>query len=226
MKLRRAATFLFAAALSSSPAAAQSGPQRKAAEQAATGDAPRASCQLRQPPRLLGLRLRMSADEVRAVFPRLQLPAPNDLGVAGATLHADDIATGPGASPEFEHVADLALEFTDGRLSYLRLGYPVTMRWTSMDQFVARVADWLDLPGGWKRLYDRDDKSFRDIEDFRDQALECESFRISAGIGVEGLGEQTPHIKLEDTDAARRVSAREDERARRERDAAPQTSKP
>jgi hypothetical protein len=84
-----------------------------------------------------------------------------------------------------------------------------------VDAFLATVATSLNLSGTWDNFYDRDDKTFRDIEDFRDKSLECRDFRISVGIGVEGFGEQTPHVKLEDMTAQRKVKAREDEENRR-----------
>lgn len=226
MMLRQAAALLCAALSCGAPAAAQSGRVEKAAGPPATDAARQTSCAMKQPPQVLGLRLGMSEGEVRAVFPRLSVSAPDEFGVGWGALRGGDVPAPPDARAGFGRVSDIGLEFTDGRLSYLRLGYPVTMRWKSSDEFLSRAAEWLDLPGGWKRFYDWEDKSFRDIEDFRDQALECEGFRVSVGIGVEGLGEQTPHVKLEDTNAARTVRARQDERARRERQASPPAPKP
>jgi len=76
----------------------------------------------------------------------------------------------------------------------------------------------MNVKGRWKPFYDWEDKTIRDSEDLRDMALECEGFRLSAGIGIEGLGggDQTPHLELEDITAARTIRARQDEKAARE----------
>jgi hypothetical protein len=109
----------------------------------------------------------------------------------------------------FEGVETVALEFTDGRLSFIRVNYPATNRWGSSDEFVAAIAEKLNVQGTWKRFYDWEEKSVRDIRDLRDQALECAGFRIVAGIGVEGLGgDQRPHFYLEDLNAARAIEKR------------------
>jgi hypothetical protein len=96
-------------------------------------------------------------------------------------------------------VDTVALEFTNARLTYIRVNYPITNRWESPDEFLAALATKLNIEGTWKHFYDWQEKDVRDTKELRDLALECEGFRISAGIGVEGLGrDQTPHFELEE----------------------------
>jgi hypothetical protein len=199
-------------------AAAQSGrPAPVDTRQPVVSTAPQVECQLSlsQVPSLLGFRLGMTMAEAQANHPRLKIPPPDEVGVApvyliGVKLNEQLGLTGP------EEIRDVVLEFTDGRLSFIRVGYPLTNRWRSADEFVAVIAEKFSLSGTWDRFYDLDDKSFRGMEDFRDIFLECKGFRIAVGIGTEGLGEQTPHIKLEDMLAAETVKKRRDEKSRRE----------
>jgi outer membrane protein TolC len=168
-----------------------------------------------QAPVIGGFRLGMTLDEVQARFPNSTVPAPNELGIS--TMHLRGIQSPAGSA--FEGANNITIELLDGRLSYIRVSYPVTNTWQSMDEFVAYIAERLNINGPWKRFYDWENKTIRDSEDLRDSALECGGFRLSAGIGIEGLtnGDQTPHVELEDTAAAQTIKAREDEKAEREK---------
>lgn len=177
-----------------------------------------------QSPAVGGFRLGMTIDEAQARFPNNPIPAPDEIGVS--TLHLRGINAPAGSA--FEGANNLTVEFMDGRLSYIRVSYPATNKWHSMDEFVASLAEHLNLSGTWTRFYDWENKSIRDSEDLRDSALECKGFRLSAGIGIEGLGssgDQTPHIELEDNAAAQTIKQRQEEKAAREPKDEPQTVK-
>ncbi|HVG32183.1 MAG TPA: TolC family protein [Pyrinomonadaceae bacterium] len=170
---------------------------------------------LAQAPVIGGFRLGMTIDEVQARFPNNQIPAPDEFGIS--TLHLRGLQAPAGSA--FEGANNITIEFMDGRLSYIRVSYPPTNQWDNKDEFVANIASRLNVKGRWKPFYDWEDKTIRDSEDLRDMALECEGFRLSAGIGIEGLGgsgDQTPHLELEDITAARTIKARQDEKAARE----------
>lgn len=165
---------------------------------------------LNEAPAIGGFRLGMTLDEVQARFPNNRIPAPDEFGVA--TLHLRGIQAPAGSA--FAGANNIIVEFMDGRLSYIRVSYPVTNQWENKDEFVANIANTLNIKGRWKPFYDWENKTIRDAEDLRDMALECKSFRLSAGIGIEGLGgDQTPHIELEDTAAAQIIKARQEEKA-------------
>jgi hypothetical protein len=125
-------------------------------------------------------------------------------------MHLRGIKSPPGSA--LEDASGITVEFLDGRLSYIRVSYPTTNRWQSKDEFVAHIAEQLKVSGSWKPFYDWENKIIRDSEDLRDMALECSGFRLSAGIGIEGLGgnDQTPHLELEDIAAAQTVKSREE----------------
>ena len=152
----------------------------------------------------------MTIAQVQALFPSLNVSTPSDTGVQSATLKSSELNYSPQSRSYFEGVEAVALEFTDGRLSFIRVNYPATNRWGSSDEFVAVTAEKLNVQGAWKRFYDWENKSVRDIKDLRDQALECNGFRIVAGIGVEGTGgDQRPHFFFEDMNAVQAVEKRQ-----------------
>jgi outer membrane protein TolC len=176
-------------------------------------DVPAQTCALNatQAPTLGGLRLGMTAAEVNAVFPRLAVERADALGVARAALNREALADQLAALPLAADVDALNLEFTDARLTRISVSYQPTNKWESKDQFLSVVAARLNTTGRWKAFYDWQDKNIREQQDLRDLALECVGFRLSVGIGIEGIGaDQTPHVTLEDTAAAQTVRQRED----------------
>nr|MDQ3820541.1 hypothetical protein [Acidobacteriota bacterium] len=165
---------------------------------------------LSQAPDVGGLRLGMTVAQAQALFPSLNVSTPSDTGVQSAMLKSGELNSRPQSRSYFEGVETVALEFTDGRLSFIRVNYPATNRWGSSDEFVSEIAQKLNIQGTWKRFYDWENKSVRDIKDLRDQALECNGFRIVAGIGVEGIGgDQRPHFFFEDMNAIEAVEKRQ-----------------
>ncbi len=154
-----------------------------------------------QAPQVGGLRLGMTAGEAQGVVPSLSLqPADDEEGAVRATLRATELRSNGARASYMEGVESVSLEFTSGRLTYLRVNYPVTNAWESPDEFIGALAAKLNLKGRWKHFYDWETKDVRDTKELRDLALECDGFRLSAGIGVEGIGgDQTPHFELEET---------------------------
>jgi outer membrane protein TolC len=154
-----------------------------------------------QAPDVAGLRLGLSLSQVRALFPSLKMEPVDESGETRATLGGEAL----GKQPDNSYLAgvdSIALEFTGDRLSYIRVNYPVTNRWESPDEFLSALAARLNIKGNWKRFYDWEEKDVRDAKELRDLALECRGFRLSAGIGVEGIGgDQTPHFELEEMKA-------------------------
>lgn len=176
------------------------------------------SCTLtrEQAPEIGGLRLGMTEAQVKQLAPGIQISSANELGLSHTELRGAAIGK-LAAGSFFEGVESIALEFTDGRLSFVRVAYPLTSKWTSKDEFLSVMAPRLQIRGEWQPFYDWQNKDVRDAEDLRDLAIECGSFRLSVGIGIEGVGgDQTPHYELDDLAAAQIVKAREEERSRRQ----------
>jgi hypothetical protein len=151
-----------------------------------------------QSPEINGLRLGMSLDRVQSLYPAFKAQPADESGVAKATFDIRELTAQPGAGSFLAGAESVALEFSQGRLSFIRIYYPVTNQWESTDEFVSVISSKLNIKGDWKYFYDWENKDIRDAKELRDLALECDGFRISAGIGVEGLGkDQTPHLTVE-----------------------------
>jgi outer membrane protein TolC len=193
-----------------------------------TTDAGKVKCSLtetQQPPALAGLRLGMTPEQVALLFSGLTVEGANESGVAKASIGSRELANRSSANAQFSDVETIDLEFTDGRASFIRLNYPRTGRWESIDQFLSVMAVRLGLSGEWKPFYEWQDKGVRDLHVLKDVAVECDEMRLSMGIGLEGIGvDQSPHIALEDLKAARVVQMRED--AKRRQQSEEQKAKP
>jgi outer membrane protein TolC len=171
---------------------------------------PKCALNLMQSPDVGGLRLGMSVEQTQLLFPFLKVMKADDPGVVSATLKSSELNYRSESKSFFEGAETVALEFTGGRLSFIRVNYPATSKWGSSDEFVSVIAEKLNLQGTWKHFYDWETKTIRDIRDLRDQALECGGFRIIAGIGVESIGgDQRPHFEFEDMNAAQGLEKRE-----------------
>jgi outer membrane protein TolC len=156
-----------------------------------------------QAPDIVGLRLGTSQAQAQSLFPSLSIEPKDEAGVARAVLKGEALGSVP-VDSYLAGVESVALEFMNNRLSYIRVNYPVTNRWESPDEFLSALAARLGIKGTWKRFYDWEQKDVRDTKELRDLALECDGFRISAGIGVEGIGrDQTPHFELEEMRAGK-----------------------
>jgi outer membrane protein TolC len=177
---------------------------------AGSSSQPKCALSLAQSIDVGGLRLGMSVEQTQLLFPSLKISKLDDQGVGSATLKSGELSYRAESQSFFEGVETVALEFMDGRLSFIRVNYPATSKWGSSDEFVSMIAEKLNLQGEWKHFYDWETKTIRDIRDLRDQALECVGFRIIAGIGVEGIGsDQRPHFEFEDMKAAQNLEKRE-----------------
>ena len=188
-------------------ATSPSAPETKPATCARTRD---------QAPDIGGLRLGMTEAQVKTLVSSVSISAANEDGLSRAEVKSSAINQ-MSTSSFFEGVEGIDLEFVDGRLSFIRVAYPTTNKWSSKDEFVSALAPKFQLSGQWQPFYDWQIKEARDAQDLRDLAIECEGFRLSAGIGIEGLGgDQTPHYELDDMLASRLVKQRKAERSRRQ----------
>lgn len=170
---------------------------------------PASTCALTiaQAPSIGGLRLDMSVDEAKALFPSLQISPPDKVGVSNAILNRSDLAR----NQFFEGVQTVLLQFSEGHLFFIHVGYPLTNRWESKDEFLSVISQKLNINGDWKPFYNWQDKNVRNTEDLRSVGLECVGFRLSIGIGIEGLGgDQFPRYELENMNVSRAVRQRAD----------------
>ena len=168
-------------------------------------------------PRIDKLYLGMTEDQMKQLVSGIQISAANEAGVSKAQLRGADISKLSGSGSFFEGVDRIDLEFTDSRMSFIRVAYPMTGNWAGGTAFLSAMAPKFPIQGDWKPFYDWRNKDIRDAEDLRDLGIECEGFRLSVGIGIEGVGgNQTPHYELDDIVAAQLVRTREEERRKRD----------
>src|SRR6266851_5525133 len=143
-----------------------------------TASAQQSSCsakidQLPDAPELRGFHLAMTYDQVKARVPPIQFGRADEFGVAKAS---------------FADVRTISLDFLDGKLVTVWIGYESTFKWQKLDEFVAGMSNSLNLPGAWppKR---------------GGQQLTCDGFSVFASV-IAG----SPSIRLSD-DAAQETIA-------------------
>jgi hypothetical protein len=154
--------------------------------------------QLKDTPELFGFRLGMNFDQIKARSSLIKFGRPDKFGVVKTTIN-------PHYEPRFEKttfpdVRTISLDFLDGRLVTLWIGYEATFKWPKLDEFVANVSKSLDVPADWpvKR---------------NGRQLYCDGFSVFASIIARG-----PSIRITD-EVAQSVIADRREKAAESEDA-------
>jgi hypothetical protein len=103
--------------------------------------------QLGQPPEFFSIRLGMSQDEVKKALPLAVLGRADALGLMRTSFnpHHDPRVD----NQAFPDVRTISLDFLDGRLATLWIGYESTFKWPKLDEFVANFSKSLGLPADW-----------------------------------------------------------------------------
>jgi len=103
--------------------------------------------QLGQPPELFSIRLGMTQEEVKKALPLAAFGAADALGLMRTSFnpHYDPRVD----NQAFPDVRTISLDFLDGRLVTLWIGYESTFKWPKLDEFVTNFGKSLGLPGGW-----------------------------------------------------------------------------
>ncbi|HSP62842.1 MAG TPA: hypothetical protein VLQ90_07670 [Pyrinomonadaceae bacterium] len=163
----------------------------------ATASAQQSSCsakidQLPDAPELRGFHLGMTYDQVKARVPPIQFGRADQFGVAKTSIN-------PSFGPQFDKasfadVRTISLDFLDGKLVTLWIGYESTFKWQKLDEFVAGMSKVLNLPAAWppKR---------------GGQELRCDGFSVLASV-IAG----SPGIRISE-DAAQEIIANRREAA-------------
>jgi hypothetical protein len=141
---------------------------------------------IEQSPDVRGLRLGMTLDQVREVFPELPDPPPDEFGWAGYRINGvekKDVEIQQARSegvyiiarvdidrhPETKGVY-LRIELVDQHLSLLKVHYVGGEKWTAASDFTRQINRTFGLPGAWERF----DSSTYD--------LLCQQFTVYAGL--------------------------------------------
>jgi hypothetical protein len=148
-------------------------------------------------PELMGFRLGMTKEEVKARVPKIAFGSTDDLGTSKTTINPDFDPKIDKAS--FAGVRSVSLDFLDSRLTSLWLGYDGTFKWSTVDQFVDGISKSLKLPNTWE--------SWRG----RGRQLKCADFSMTVSIVAEG-----PSFRILDQSADDQLAARRQEKEERE----------
>jgi hypothetical protein len=163
----------------------------------ATASAQQSSCsakidQLPDAPELRGFHLGMTYDQVKARVPPIQFGRADEFGVAKTSINPSFSAQFDKAS--FADVRTISLDFLDGKLVTLWIGYERTFKWQTLDEFVNGMSKSLNLPVVWppKR---------------GGQALRCDGFSVLASVIAGSPGIRLTDEAAQETIANRREAA-------------------
>lgn len=155
---------------------------------------------------LKGFRLGMTMEEVKAHVPFITFAPTDDLGNSKTTINPNfDPRT---ERSNFQGIRTISLEFLDGRLVSLWIGYDSNFKWLTVDDFVTGVSKSLGLPSAWTPWK------------LRGKEMTCADFQLTVSLIA-----QSPSFRLVDRAAeevlnARRVAKEEQESAAAEAAAA------
>jgi hypothetical protein len=137
---------------------------------------------------LRGFRLGMTFEQVKARVPQIQFGPADQFGVTRTSINPSFDRSFDQAS--FADVRTISLDFLDGRLINLWIGYESSFKWQTLDEFVTGMGNVLNLPAGWsvKR---------------GGRQLTCEGFSVFASL-IAG----SPSIRFTDDPAQETIATR------------------
>jgi hypothetical protein len=151
--------------------------------------------QLSQAPELKRLWPRMTVEQVKAVVPALEMGKQDELGLSKTSFSPDFNPKIDKAA--FQGVRTVSLDFLDGRLFSVWIGYNETFKWKTIDEVTRAITQSLKLPGAWEAKA-------------RGQQLTCGDFQLAVTM-VAG----SPTLRLTDETARviweKRRTEREDQ---------------
>ncbi len=115
-------------------------------------------------PELRGFYLGITTEQVRARATKIQLRPADEFGATALNLFPD-YETGIDKKA-FEHVRTISLEFLDGRVSSLWIGYDQSFKWQSPEEFTQGFTAALKLQGAWRQK-------------LRNKLLDCADFSVA-----------------------------------------------
>jgi len=141
---------------------------------------------------LRGFRLGMTKDQVKALVPQAKFGHTNEFGIAKTSIN-------PGFDPRidmtnFADVRTISLDFLDGNVSSVWIGFENSFKWKTADEFVRGISQELSLPETWTTKG-------------RTQSLNCADFQLS--VSMIGGG---PSLRLIDASADEAITQRRQEK--------------
>jgi hypothetical protein len=146
-------------------------------------------------PELLGFRLGMTKEEVKAYIPQTDFGRTDDFGVVKTTInpHFDPKID----KTKFEGVRSISLDLLDQKVTSLWIGYDENFKAKNVDEFVKLISQSLQLPATWS--------SYRS----RGQQMRCDDFQLLVTMVAGGPSLRILDIAAEETVAQRRQQKEE-----------------
>ena len=133
----------------------------------------------------------MTYEQVKERLPLVQFGRADEIGVVKTTFnpHFDPRVD----SKAFEAVRSISLDFLDGKLVTLWIGFEETYKWPKLDEFVNGFATALNLPSQWpvRRMA---------------REIVCDHFSVQASMIAGG-----PSIRITDEQAQNTIAERREE---------------
>jgi hypothetical protein len=170
--------------------------------QAAPGQCSRKSIELPAAPELLGFRLGMTKEQIKAAVPQTVFGRADPFGVSKTTINPYFDETIDKA--KFPSVRSVSLDLLDEHLTSIWIGFDETYKVQTIDEFVKQISQSLQLTGNWS--------SYRS----RGQQLRCADFQLIVTTVAGGPSFRLLDIGAEDTVAQRRQAKEEQDAAAEE----------
>lgn len=157
--------------------------------------------QLSSAPELSGFRLGMTLEQFKARVPKLTLRGADEFGATAINIypeHEDNID-----KPSFAGVRTISLEFLDGRVVMLWVGYAPGFKWPDIDSFLSGMTRSLNVPNLWETKA-------------RARQLTCDDFQVT----ISTIG-GNPSIRFVDETAKQTLEDRKAAKEEREEAAKP-----
>lgn len=146
-------------------------------------------------PELLGFRLGMTKEEIKAHIPQTHFGRTDDFGVSKTTInpHFDPKID----KAKFEGVRSISLDLLDQKLTSLWIGYDENFKAKTVEEFVKLITQSLQLPATWS--------SYRS----RGQQMRCDDFQLLVTMVAGGPTLRVLDVAAEETVAMRRQQKEE-----------------
>jgi hypothetical protein len=154
-------------------------------------------------PELLGFRLGMTKEQVKALVPQTKFGRTDDFGVSKTTINPFFDSTID--KTKFVSVRSVSLDFLDEQLTSIWIGYDETYKVQVVDEFASAASQSLKLPNAWSPWKGRG------------KQMRCDGFQLTVSTVAGGPSFRLLDLSADDTIAERRA-------AKEERDAAAETA--
>lgn len=140
-----------------------------------------------------GFRLGMTPDQVKAKVPQVRFGHTSEFGVAKTSINPDFDPTID--KTNFADVRTISLDFFDGTLSSIWIGFESSFKWKTTEEFITGISRELSLPSQWSSKG-------------RTQQLNCADFNLSVTMIAGG-----PSLRIVDMSAETLIAERRQAKA-------------